>query len=324
MSRLPNYSEELKSIKIKQAADLLNVSITDIERILATKDLTRIDNYLFIKNRSSRYNKYGFRLIEEYGDYLGDIIARAILFYVEYSADSTVFCYTGDVPDKQDKHDLSNAIASCGLKSVITDFQYDDKNYTILLAVNERLRRESIFLYCEGDLNPVWAYFIHQTKNKFFVFKKDAMVLNKMDMSVADLVLATTYNVPNVAMCSEILYACMSLYQKNGTTVGVQTTRGNTQQNATHIVNTEASNKYYINLIRKKYEISRKPYQGGHHNSPVEHDRCGHFRKSRGRGDFILEDGVYKYVGNKQGNYSYVSATHVKGRLKPDNVVYKV
>lgn len=64
-------------------------------------------------------------------------------------------------------------------------------------------------------------------------------------------------------------------------------------------------------------------YKGGHHASPVTHERNGFFRKSRGRGDYDYANGEFVYVGNKLGHYSYVSPTTVNGKSNAD-VIYKV
>lgn len=66
------------------------------------------------------------------------------------------------------------------------------------------------------------------------------------------------------------------------------------------------------------------PYKGGHHKSPIEHDRRGFFRKSRGRGDYDLVDGEFVYIGDKQGAYSKVPPSHVGGNKKKNVTIYKV
>lgn len=72
-----------------------------------------------------------------------------------------------------------------------------------------------------------------------------------------------------------------------------------------------------------EYEPSiKRESKGGSHASPIPHDRRGFYRKSRGRGDYDLVNGEYIYVGDKQGKYSYVSATHV-GTKNNTVVIYK-
>lgn len=60
-------------------------------------------------------------------------------------------------------------------------------------------------------------------------------------------------------------------------------------------------------------------YKGGHHASPVPHERRGFYRRSNGRGDYNFVNGDYIYVGGKQGKYSWVPSTHVGG--KNDTVI---
>lgn len=73
----------------------------------------------------------------------------------------------------------------------------------------------------------------------------------------------------------------------------------------------------------KEYSyIGKQEYKGGHHKSPIEHDRCGYYRKSRGVGDYDYVNGEFVYVGKRQGKYSYVQACHISGNK--GNVVYKV
>lgn len=76
----------------------------------------------------------------------------------------------------------------------------------------------------------------------------------------------------------------------------------------------------------KEYSPSiKRVHKGGHHASPTPHDRRGFYRKSRGRGDYDLINGEFVYVGNKEGSYSWVPATHVgkKTNSKP-TLIYKV
>lgn len=54
----------------------------------------------------------------------------------------------------------------------------------------------------------------------------------------------------------------------------------------------------------------RKP-KGGHHSSPVTHVRRAYFRRSRNKGDYVLENDKFIYVGKKKGNYSFVRETVV-------------
>lgn len=63
-------------------------------------------------------------------------------------------------------------------------------------------------------------------------------------------------------------------------------------------------------------------HKGGHHASPIEHDRKGYYRKSRGVGSYDLIGEEFVYVGERKGSYSYVRATHVNGNKK--HAVYKV
>jgi hypothetical protein len=58
-------------------------------------------------------------------------------------------------------------------------------------------------------------------------------------------------------------------------------------------------------------ESQKHESKGGHHASPVAHTRRGFFRRSRKRGDYILQDGEFIYVGGKKGNYSFVNETTV-------------
>ena len=74
-----------------------------------------------------------------------------------------------------------------------------------------------------------------------------------------------------------------------------------------------------------EYEPSSKHVsKGGHHASPVAHDRRGFYRKSRGKGDYDYVDGEFVYVGNREGSYSYVSPTRVNCKVNDTVIVYKV
>lgn len=88
------------------------------------------------------------------------------------------------------------------------------------------------------------------------------------------------------------------------------------------VVGEHVSTDRYVPLLEStstKYEP-----KGGHHASPIEHDRVGHFRRSRGRGDYIKVGDEFVYVGNMHGNYSKVKPAHIGG-VKTETVkVYKV
>lgn len=97
------------------------------------------------------------------------------------------------------------------------------------------------------------------------------------------------------------------------------------EQHKVHVVREDATVDKIIPLhvYAKEYEPSiRGEGKGGHHASPVEHDRRSHYRRSRGRGDYELVDGKMVYVGEMRGHYSLVSSTHVSGKKK--SVIYKV
>lgn len=85
------------------------------------------------------------------------------------------------------------------------------------------------------------------------------------------------------------------------------------------------SDDVYVTLGSKP-KAERKPYvnKGGHHASPVAHDRKGFYRKSRGRGDYDLVGDQYVYVGDKKGKYSKVAPTHVDGTKTKKTKVYKI
>lgn len=78
--------------------------------------------------------------------------------------------------------------------------------------------------------------------------------------------------------------------------------------------------------LREYVPSKKKAPKGGHHASPVPHDRRGFYRRSRGKGDYDLINGEFVYVGDKKGMYSWVPATHVgeKKIQKKPTYIYKV
>ena len=94
-----------------------------------------------------------------------------------------------------------------------------------------------------------------------------------------------------------------------------------------HIAATEDNDVYKpLHMYVKEYEPSiRGEYKGGHHVSPIPHERCGHFRRSRGKGDYDLVDGKFIKVEKGKGKYSFVKATSVNANKDTDKVlVYKI
>lgn len=59
-------------------------------------------------------------------------------------------------------------------------------------------------------------------------------------------------------------------------------------------------------------------YKGGHHASPVAHQRSGYFRKSK-QGSYIRTDTGFKFVGKGNGDYTYVQPTVVNN--KTDRII---
>lgn len=66
-----------------------------------------------------------------------------------------------------------------------------------------------------------------------------------------------------------------------------------------------------IDYAYEYHESVRKEWQGGHHKSPVSHDRKGYFRKSK-RGNYIRVDGEFVEVQKGTGNFTFVGPTKVK------------
>lgn len=66
-----------------------------------------------------------------------------------------------------------------------------------------------------------------------------------------------------------------------------------------------------IDYIYEYHESVRKEYQGGHHKSPVSHDRRGYFRKSK-RGNYIRVNGEFVEVQKGTGTFTKVAPTKVK------------
>lgn len=101
--------------------------------------------------------------------------------------------------------------------------------------------------------------------------------------------------------------------------------RTDVQTHKVHTIQTDADTDRLVPLhcTQTSYNPTEPViYKGGHHASPVEHDRKGYYRKSRGVGSYDLIGTEFVYVGEKKGSYSYVRATHVNGNKK--RAVYKV
>ena len=91
----------------------------------------------------------------------------------------------------------------------------------------------------------------------------------------------------------------------------------------------DAGDKYVtlpLHCYVKEYRTQqRREHLGGTHASPVAHVRRGHFRKSRGKGDYELVNGEFVKVGKGQGHYSFVKAASVNAGKETTNVtIYKV
>lgn len=74
----------------------------------------------------------------------------------------------------------------------------------------------------------------------------------------------------------------------------------------------------YIALTQyvKNYEPRAKSvYKGGHHQSPIEHERRGHFRRTKKHtGDYDLVNGEFVRVKEGTGEFCIVKPSHVNGR----------
>lgn len=96
-----------------------------------------------------------------------------------------------------------------------------------------------------------------------------------------------------------------------------------------HVAHPDADNYTYVPMVKyaKEYEPSiRGEYKGGHHKSPVPHERTDHYRICKIAGDYIRNaDGTYTYVGERKGTHCHVSGSNVKPRQNGEGVtIYKV
>lgn len=65
-----------------------------------------------------------------------------------------------------------------------------------------------------------------------------------------------------------------------------------------------------FDYVYEYHESQRKEWQGGHHKSPVAHERRGYFRKAR-RGNYIMVNGEFVQVQNGTGNFIFVGPSKV-------------
>ena len=84
----------------------------------------------------------------------------------------------------------------------------------------------------------------------------------------------------------------------------------------------------YIPLVQyyKEYEPRMKrEHQGGHHASPCEHERSGHFRRTKKHtGSYNLVNGEFVKVEAGTGEFTMVRPSHVKGNKDSKINVYKI
>lgn len=128
-----------------------------------------------------------------------------------------------------------------------------------------------------------------------------------------------------IAMLADLEYIAYVYNRRNTLTRSNGKARKQYEQHKVHVVHEDVSEDRIVPLhvYTKEYEPSiHGESKGGHHASPVEHDRRSHYRKSRGRGDYELVDGKMVYVGDMKGHYSLVNSTHVNGKKK--SIIYKV
>ena len=79
------------------------------------------------------------------------------------------------------------------------------------------------------------------------------------------------------------------------------------------VANVEGDSEVSLPLIDYVYEYResvKREYKGGHHKSPVSHDRRGYYRKAK-RGNYIRKDGEFIEVPKGTGNFTHVRATKV-------------
>lgn len=75
-----------------------------------------------------------------------------------------------------------------------------------------------------------------------------------------------------------------------------------------HVAQPESNGDKVIHLhtyVKEYSYVGNQEYKGGHHKSPIEHNRRGYYRRSRGVGDYDYVNGEFVYVGKKQGKYSF-------------------
>ena len=245
---------------------------------------------------------------------------------IEFNIDdeTTIIAYFTDLSDDS-KEDIlwvddKRVVATVYLFAKFNGYNY--KKFFLAPATIAYILEDDSILYAYVDKHPVGRSTTHYTQ----LFRMDTLKFpieiardeNELMRSYFGMTLVCAEQIVSVKNSVKIVKR-KSITKSESSSKRVASS---VKLNVVHIM----SEDHLVPLQKYLYEYSestRKPYQGGTHASPIPHERRGHYRKSRGKGDYILEDGEFKYVGDMKGNYSWVSATKVNENKKNNVVIYK-
>jgi hypothetical protein len=211
---------------------------------------------------------------------------------------------------------------------------------SVYLNIVDSIKWNHLFLKYK-EITPFFKIIL--TPNSYYICLGDAYDFNKGVIQMADkqhvslprMIDLKSDNPGNVFLnfvATNIVYAvmyCIHSYNHRATIARPKSDANRIyKKHEVHVVQasregTRAEVTDKLVDLTTYHSAERHAYKGGHHASPIEHDRKGFYRKSRGRGDYDYVNGNFIWVGNKQGKYSYVRSTHVNG-VKPVTKSVKV
>ena len=209
----------------------------------------------------------------------------------------------------------------------ITHDMYHAPTATLLYAED---KTNFLVMMCEGT---VWDKLAHEPATLTVLdngIEYDTHILRTVSSLAEDLVDdSAEYTMNNFAILSLKCFKYAAYMYANRGTLTRKNGKASRRYSevAVHRVHKEVAKSedrlVALHTYVKEYEPStHAAYKGGHHASPVEHDRRAYYRKSRGVGDYDLINGEFVKVGKGLGKYSLVRASHING--EKSSKVYKI
>lgn len=353
---LPNYSFTINKLTLEYLADILGISVDILRSKSKELDINGYRVWIGTEVRKMLGSKFpkSYKeqeaLLDRFEDYYG---------YFHSFNNGKHFC-AKSIPEEYLTKTLNEGVLQFP-EEIFVDFEYEGfngcinfyrrkggelhvKNTPVVYSATLFYDREDCYAVSpKGDVvQASWCYLFHISgSGKLLAIEvarsvkrlRKVLALNKVEFNddilsgefdgVVNLQLK--YNkLPERSFIFGLLNYVIDCY-KYRKTIERKNVKMNRHYKIHEVRESSSDEANYVPLTVYAKQAERKPYQGGHHKSPCEHERRGGFRiVPSGKGKYSIINGEYVRVPDGTGTHTIVRGTHVGGDKKNKVTVYKV